>query len=62
MTLTSCNTVSNKFLRTGLGGFGAADLAVEVFIEEADFEKANPVIEDFYTSIKTLIIRKNNAL
>lgn len=34
-----------------LGGFGAADLAVEVFIEETDFEKANPVIEDFYTSI-----------
>ena len=34
-----------------LGGFDAADLAVDVFIQEADFEKANPVIEDFYMSI-----------
>ena len=34
-----------------LGGFGAADLAVDVFIQEADNKKANPVIEDFYMSI-----------
>lgn len=34
-----------------LGGFGATDLAVDVFIDEADFEKANPVVEDFYLSI-----------
>ena len=30
-----------------LGGFGGSDLAVELFIQEIDFAKANPVIEDF---------------
>lgn len=34
-----------------LGGFGAADLAVEVFIEETDFAEANPVTEAFKMSI-----------
>lgn len=34
-----------------LGGFGATDLAVEVFIEITDFAKADSVIEDFKTSI-----------
>ncbi|MDR7210761.1 putative signal transducing protein [Flavobacterium piscis] len=34
-----------------LGGFGQTDLAVEVFIQETDFAKANPVIEDFRMSI-----------
>lgn len=34
-----------------LGGFGQSDLAVEVFIQETDFAKANPVIEDFRMSI-----------
>ncbi|PXY42486.1 hypothetical protein DMB65_00200 [Flavobacterium cheongpyeongense] len=34
-----------------LGGFGGTDLAVEVFIQETDFAKANPVIEDFRMSI-----------
>lgn len=34
-----------------LGGFGNSDLAVEVFIQETDFAKANPVIEDFRMSI-----------
>ena len=41
-----------------LGGFGGTDLAVEVFIEETDFAKANPVLEDFKMSIETLLIRK----
>ena len=34
-----------------LSGFGQTDLAVEVFIQETDFAKANPVIEDFRMSI-----------
>lgn len=34
-----------------LGGYGGSDLAVEVFIQETDFAKANPVIEDFRMSI-----------
>ncbi|KLT67815.1 MULTISPECIES: putative signal transducing protein [Flavobacterium] len=34
-----------------LGGFGGSDLAVEVFIQETDFAKANPVIEDFRMNI-----------
>ncbi|WP_163401155.1 putative signal transducing protein [Flavobacterium fluviatile] len=34
-----------------LAGFGQTDLAVEIFIEETDFAKANPVIEEFRMSI-----------
>jgi len=34
-----------------LGGFGNTDLAVEVFIQEVDFGKANPIIEEFRLSI-----------
>ncbi|MCC9066701.1 MULTISPECIES: putative signal transducing protein [Flavobacterium] len=34
-----------------LGGFGQSDLAVEVFIQETDFAKANPVIEEFRMSL-----------
>ncbi|MBP1225046.1 putative signal transducing protein [Flavobacterium sp. 1355] len=34
-----------------LAGFGQTDLAVEVFIQETDFAKANPVIEDFRMNI-----------
>jgi hypothetical protein len=34
-----------------LGGYGGSDLAVEVFIQETDFAKANPVIEDFRMSL-----------
>lgn len=34
-----------------LAGFGQTDLAIEVFIQETDFAKANPVIEDFRMSI-----------
>lgn len=34
-----------------LGGFGSSDLAIEIFIQETDFAKANPVIEDFRMSI-----------
>lgn len=34
-----------------LGGFGNSDLAVEIFIQEVDFGKANPIIEDFRMNI-----------
>ncbi len=34
-----------------LAGFGNSDLAVELFIQEVDFGKANPVIEEFRISI-----------
>ena len=34
-----------------MGGFPMSDVAVEVFIQETDFAKANPVIEEFRMSI-----------
>lgn len=45
-------TVSKNNLQSArLGGFGNTDLAVEIFIEETEFAKANPVIEEFRLSI-----------
>ena len=34
-----------------LAGFGNSDLAVELFIQEKEFNKANAVIEEFRMSI-----------
>ncbi len=34
-----------------LAGFGNTDLAVEIFIDEIDFHKASPIIEEFRMSI-----------
>ena len=34
-----------------LAGFGNINLVVELFIQEVDFGKANPVIDDFRMSI-----------
>lgn len=34
-----------------LAGFGSSGSAVELFIQEVDFGKANPVIEEFRLSI-----------
>ena len=34
-----------------LAGFGTTGQAVELFIQETDFAKANPVIEEFRLSI-----------
>ncbi|MFH6999984.1 putative signal transducing protein [Flavobacterium sp. FlaQc-57] len=34
-----------------MAGYGGSDLAVEVFIQETDFAKANPVIEEFRMSL-----------
>ena len=45
-------TVIKNNIQSGrLAGFGTADQAVEVFIQETDFAKANPVIEEFRMSI-----------
>ena len=43
--------VKNNIQSARLAGFGTADLAVEVFIQEVDFGKASPVIEEFRMSI-----------
>jgi hypothetical protein len=46
------STISKNNIQSGrIAGFGTADQAVEVFIQETDFAKANPVIEDFRMSI-----------
>jgi hypothetical protein len=46
------NTVlKNNIQSARLAGFGNTDLAVEVFIQEIDFGKASPIIEEFRMSI-----------
>lgn len=46
------NTVlKNNIQSATLGGFGTTGQAVEVFIQETDFAKVNPVIEEFRLSI-----------
>ena len=45
-------TVIKNNIQSGkLAGFRTTAQAVEVFIQETDFAKANPVIEDFRMSI-----------
>ena len=40
--------IDGKFVRINrMAGFGNTDLAVEIFINEADKEKAEPIIDDF---------------
>lgn len=39
--------LKNNIQSARLAGFGNSDLAVEVFIQETDFAKANPIIEEF---------------
>lgn len=43
--------LKNNIQSARLGGFGNADLAVEIFIQEIDFGKASPILEDFRMSI-----------
>jgi hypothetical protein len=43
--------IKNNIQSATLGGFGNLGQAVEVFIQETDFAKANPVIEEFRMSI-----------
>jgi hypothetical protein len=43
--------IKNNIQSATLSGFGTSGQAVEVFIQETDFSKANPVIEEFRLSI-----------
>lgn len=43
--------IKNNIQSARLSGFGELGQAVEVFIQETDFAKANPVIEEFRMSI-----------
>jgi len=43
--------IKNNIQSARLAGFGNTGLAVEVFIQEVDFGKANPVIEEFRMTI-----------
>ena len=46
------NVVKRDNLQSArLAGFGNSDLAVELFIQEKEFNKANTVIEEFRMSI-----------
>ena len=39
--------VKNNLQSARVAGFGNTDLAVEIFINESDKEKASPIIDDF---------------
>ena len=43
--------LKNNIQSARLAGFGTMGQAVELFIQETDFSKANPVIEEFRMSI-----------
>lgn len=43
--------VKNNIQSARMGGFGDLGQAVEVFIQETDFAKANPIIEEFRLSL-----------
>jgi hypothetical protein len=43
--------IKNNIQSARLSGFGDLGQAVEVFIQETDFAKANPIIEEFRLSI-----------
>lgn len=43
--------LKNNIQSARIAGFGDSGQAVEVFIQETDFAKANPVIEEFRLSI-----------
>ena len=43
--------LKNNIQSATLAGFGNSGQAVELFIQETDFAKANPVIEEFRMSI-----------
>jgi hypothetical protein len=43
--------LKNNIQSARLAGFGNSDLAVEVFIQEVDYGKASPIIEEFRMSI-----------
>ncbi len=43
--------LKNNIQSATMAGFGALGQAVELFIQETDFSKANPVIEEFRMTI-----------
>jgi Putative prokaryotic signal transducing protein len=43
--------MKNNIQSARMAGFGETGQAVELFIQETDFAKANPVIEEFRMSI-----------
>lgn len=43
--------VKNNIQSARMAGFGNLGQAVELFIQETDFAKANPIIEEFRLSI-----------
>ena len=43
--------LKNNIQSARLGGFGNSDLAVDLFVQETEFAKVNPVIEEFRMSI-----------
>ena len=43
--------LKNNIQSARLGGFGNSDLAVELFVQETEFAKVSPVIEEFRMSI-----------
>jgi Putative prokaryotic signal transducing protein len=43
--------LKNNVQSARLAGFGNSGLAVELFIQETEFAKANPVIEEFRMNI-----------
>ena len=43
--------LKNNIQSARIAGFGETGQAVELFIQETDFSKANPVIEEFRLSI-----------
>jgi hypothetical protein len=43
--------LKNNIQSARLGDFGNSDLAVELFVQETEFAKVNPVIEEFRMSI-----------
>ena len=43
--------LKNNIQSARLAGFGTSGSAVELFIQETDFAKANPVIEEFRMSL-----------
>ncbi len=46
------DTLLKNNIQSGrLAGFGTSGMAVELFIEEVDFAKADPIVEEFRMSI-----------
>lgn len=52
LEVAGIDTLLKNNIQSGrLAGFGTSGMAVELFIEEVDFGKADPIVEDFRMSI-----------